>query len=64
MKLTGGIVGIARWTLSTYASPPPLGINGLHCMQSLHEVTKFLLNLVLSELLALVKELDWFDKSI
>jgi len=42
---------------------PTLSI-GPHYIYSLHEVRKFLLNLVSSELLALVKEFTYFDISI
>jgi len=42
----------------------PLGINGLHCVEFLHEMGKLLLNFVPGELLALVQELANFDKSI
>lgn len=59
MKLTGGLGGIGRW-------PPisTLGRNCPHGVESIPEVRKFLLNLVLGEPLALVKELAYLDKSI
>ena len=61
----GGPSGIGRWPpISTYISPPPLGINGLDCVEFLHEMRKLLLNLVPGEILALLKELACFDKSI
>ena len=42
----------------------PLGSNGPHCVEFLHEMRKLLLNLVPGEPLALVKELACFDNSI
>jgi len=42
----------------------PLGSNGPHCIEFLHEMRKILLNLVPSEPLSLVKELACFDNSI
>ena len=44
--------------------PPPLGRNGLHCIEFLHQMRKFLLNLAPGERLALVQELPGFDNSI
>lgn len=65
MKLTGGLGGIGGWPpISTWIIPHPLGRNGPHYVQSLDEVRKFLLNLVPSEPLALVKELAKFDNPI
>ena len=65
MEPTRGLGGIGGWTpISTWIIPPPLGRNGPHCVQSLHEVRKFLLNMVPSEPLALVKELACFDNTI
>ena len=55
MKLTRGLGGTVGWSpISTWIIPPPLGSNGPHCVQSLHEVRKFMLNLVPSEPLTLV----------
>ena len=42
----------------------PLGINGPHCVERLHEMGKLPLNLVPSEPLALVQELANFDNPI
>ena len=42
----------------------PLGINGPHCIEFLHEMRKLLLNLVPSEPLALVQELANFENLI
>ena len=42
----------------------PLGSNGPHYVQSLHEVRNFLLNLVPGEPLALVQDLASFDHPI
>ena len=41
-----------------------LGINGPHCIKFLHEMRKFLLNLVPGEALSLVQELASFDNAI
>ena len=42
MKPTGGLGGIGGWPpVSTWISPPSLQSIGPHCMQSLHEVRKF-----------------------
>ena len=61
----GGLGGIGRWPpRSTWIIPPPLGSNGPHCVEFLHEMRKHLLNLVPGEPLALVKELACFDNSI
>ena len=61
----GGPSGINGWPpISTWIIPPPLGSNGPHCIEFLHEMGKLLLNLVPSEPLALVKELACFDNSI
>ena len=60
-----GLGLIGRWPpISTWIVPPPLGSNGLHCMQSLHEVRKFLLNLARGEPIASVKELAYFENLI
>lgn len=65
MKLTRGLCGIGVWPpISTQINPTSLRRNGPHCVQSLHEVKKFLLNLVPSEPLALVRELAYFDNLI
>ena len=65
MKPIGGLGGIGMWpSISTWIIPPILGRNGPHCMQSPHVVRKFMLNLVPSEPLALVKEFNCFDNSI
>ena len=57
--------GLDRWpSISAWIIPPPLGSNGPHCVEFLHEMRKLLLNLVLGEPLALVKELAYFDNSI
>jgi hypothetical protein len=50
--------------ISTYINPPSLGSNGLHCVESPHQMRKFLLNLAPGEPLALVQELPCFDDSI
>jgi len=64
-ETTGVLGGIGRWPLiSTWIIAPSLGRNGPHCMQSLYKMRKFLLNLVPSEPLTLVKELACFDNSI
>jgi len=61
----GGPSGLGRWPpMSTWIIPPPLGSNGPHCIEFLHEMRKLLLNLVPGEPLALVKELACFDNSI
>ena len=61
----GGPGGLGRWPpISTWIIPPPLGSNGPHCVEFLHEMRKLLLNLVPGEPLALVKELACFDNSI
>ena len=62
----GGVPsGIGGWPpTSTWIIPPPLGINGPHCIEFLHEMRKFLLNLVTGEPLALVQELASFDNLI
>ncbi len=65
MKLNGGIGGIGGWPpISTWIILPSLGSNGPHCVQSLHELRKFLLNLVPSEPLSLEKELACLYNSI
>jgi len=61
----GGPGGLGRWPpRSTWIIPPPLGSNGPHCVEFLHEMRKLLLNLVPGEPFALVKELACFDNSI
>jgi hypothetical protein len=61
----GGPSGIGGWPpISTWIIPPPLGSNGPHCVEFLHEMRKLLLNLVPGEPFALVKELACFDNSI
>jgi hypothetical protein len=46
----GGPNGIGGWPhISTWIIPPPLGSNGLHCVEFLHEMRKLLLNLVPGE---------------
>ena len=61
----GAPSGIGEWPpISTGIIPPPLGSNGPHCVEFLHEMRKLLLNLVPSEPLALVKELASFDNPI
>jgi len=52
------VSGIGGWSLiSTWINPPPLGSNVLHCVKS---PGKFLLNLNLGELLALLKKLSYW----
>lgn len=61
-KNSGGPSGIGGLPqISTWIIPPPLGSNGTHCVEFLHEMRKLLLNLVPSEPIALVKELSCFD---
>ena len=61
----GAPSGIGGWPLiSTWIIPPPLGSNGPHCVEFLHEMRKLLLNLVPREPLALVQELASFDNPI
>ena len=61
----GGPSGIGRWPkISTWIIPPPLGRNGLHCVDFLHEMRKLLLNLVPGEPLSLVQDLASFDNPI
>jgi hypothetical protein len=58
-------VGIGGWTqISTSISPPPLGINRIHCIELPHQVRKILLNLALGELLSLVEEFPYLDSRI
>jgi hypothetical protein len=58
-------VGIGgRPPKSIWINPPPLGSNGLHCVEFPHQMRKFLLNLAPGEPLALVQELPCFDNSI
>jgi hypothetical protein len=47
-----------------YINPPPLGRNGIYCVDFLHHMRKFMLNLAPGEALALVQELPCFDNSI
>ena len=48
-------VTIGGWPpISTWISPPPLGRNGLHCIDFPHQVRKLMLNLASSEPLALL----------
>ena len=55
---------IGKWPpISTWIITP-LGINGPHCIEFLHEMRKLLLNLVPSEPLALVQELASLEHSI
>jgi hypothetical protein len=59
------ISGIGEWPLvSTWISPPPLEINGPHCVKFLHQMGKLLLNLTPDEPPAMVKELPFFDDPI
>ena len=61
----GGSNGIGGWPqISTWIIPHPLGRNGPHCIEFLHEMRKLLLNLVPVEPLALVQELASFDNPI
>ena len=61
----GAPSGIGRWPqIHTCFIPTPLGINGLHCVEFLHEMRKLLLNLVPGEPLSLVQELASFDNPI
>ena len=61
----GAPSGIGGWPpISTWIIPPPLGSNGPHCVEFLHEMRKLLLNLVPGEPLALVQELANFDNPI
>jgi hypothetical protein len=58
-------VGKGGWpSISTWINLPSLGSNGLHCVESPHQMRKCLLNLAPSEPLALVQELPCFDDSI
>jgi hypothetical protein len=58
-------VGIGGWPLiSTWINPPPLGRNGLHCIEFPHQMRKFMLNLAPGEPLALVQELPCFHNPI
>ena len=61
----GSPSGIGGWPpISTWIIPPPLGSNGPHYVEFLHEMRKLLLNLVPGEPLALVQELASFDNPI
>jgi hypothetical protein len=65
MKNACALVGIGGWPpISTWINPPPLGINGLHCIEFPHQLRKFMLNLAPGEPLALVQELPCFDNPI
>ena len=58
-------VGIGGWPpISTWINHTPLGRNGIHCIEFPHQMSKFMLNLAPIELLALVQEFPFFDKSI
>jgi hypothetical protein len=58
-------VGKGGWPpISTWINIPSLGSNVPHCIESLHEMRKLLLNLVPGEPFALVKELAYLDNSI
>jgi hypothetical protein len=58
-------VGIGGWPpISTWINPPPLGSNGLHCVDFPHQVRKLLLDLALGEPLALVDEFPYLDNPI
>ena len=60
-----GPSGIGGWPpISSWIIPPPLGSNGPHCVEFLHEMRKLLWNLVPGEPLFLVKELACFDNLI
>jgi hypothetical protein len=59
------LVGICgRPSKSIWINTPPLGINGIHCIEFPHQMRKFLLNLAPGEPLALVQELPCFDNLI
>ena len=65
MKLTEYLGGVGGWPpISTWIIPPPLGRNGPHCIEFLHEMRKLLLELVPSEPFALVQALASFDNPI
>jgi hypothetical protein len=52
------LVGIGGWPpISTWINTPPLGSNGIHCVEFPHQVRKLLLDLALGEPLSLVYEL-------
>jgi hypothetical protein len=58
MKNACESIGIGGWTpISTRINPPPLGRNGIHCVEFPHQIGKFLLNLAQGKPLALVQEL-------
>jgi hypothetical protein len=49
------LVGIGGWPpISTWINPPPLGRNGLHCIETPHQVRKLPLDLAPGETLSLV----------
>jgi hypothetical protein len=59
------LAGKGGWPpISTWINPPSLGINSIHCVESPHQMSKFLLNLAPGEPLALVQELPFFHDSI
>jgi hypothetical protein len=57
-----GICG--RPPTSIWINPPPLGRNGLHCVEFPHQMRKFMLNLASGKPLALVEESPCFGNSI
>ena len=68
-KLKETMVGVQVEQVAGHQYPPgsflhPLGSNGPHCIEFLHEMRKLMLNLVFGQPLSLVKELAYFDKSI
>jgi hypothetical protein len=65
MKIVCEPFGRGGWPLiSTWINHPPLGSNGLHCIEFPHQMKKFLLNLDPGEPLTLVQELPRFDNTI
>ena len=57
-----GPVGEGGWpSISTWINPPSLGSNGLHCIQFPGERGKWLLNLNLGDLLALLEKWHWLS---
>jgi len=50
--------------MSIWIIPHPLGSDGPHCIEFLHEMRKLLLNLVPGEPFSLVKEFAYFDNLI
>jgi hypothetical protein len=58
-------VGIGgRPKKSIWINPPPLGRNGIHCIEFPHHMGNLLLNLSPGEPLSLVQELPCFENSI